>query len=532
MTYTRRDFGKIALAGLPAAGFLLDPAAAFGSLLQGKPNSKWAGVQVGMNVPYNFKTGNYMTADDIIARCQQLGVSGMELRAQPVELFLGSPAAVAAAAAGANRGRGRDVAGDGRAPATRRLRRHRRRGRTGTGRRRRARRSRRRPGRADARTAGRSAGGGGGNTQVAQRAYPSTRSRNSAASSTTRGLASRSSSGMASSACRTTRSITASRCPRPLAPPRYRPRSRSRTRSGSDTFADKHKMPIGYHGHATTSAADFETVLSYAKYNAVNLDLGHFTAGQNESPVPFLKKHHERITHVHVKDRKLNNGPNVPLGQGDTPIKEALQLMRDNKWRVPGDPRVRVSDPRGFRPEHGARQVHAVLQGVPARVSFRVRPEESEGDGGQSRWTREVEFRTRPVSSERHSRRRAIVGAEVRASTVVREAPDEPVRCRQQSDPALRVAGSELNDDGKGPVRSAPTPRRTAGSAAGRPLSPSRRDVRSRWRRVRRSETTLPSIEVSPAACPTSNAPLQTGLRSGDHSRLHHPRHKSAHAGL
>jgi len=97
-------------------------------------------------------------------------------------------------------------------------------------------------------------------------------------------------------------------------------------------FADKHKMPIGYHGHATTSAADFETVLSYAKYNAVNLDLGHFTAGQNQSPVPFIKKNYARITHVHVKDRKLNNGPNVPFGQGDTPIKETLQLMRDNKW--------------------------------------------------------------------------------------------------------------------------------------------------------------------------------------------------------
>jgi sugar phosphate isomerase/epimerase len=98
-------------------------------------------------------------------------------------------------------------------------------------------------------------------------------------------------------------------------------------------FADKNRMEIGYHGHATTSAADFETVLSFAKYNAVNLDLGHFIAGQNQSPVPFLKKHHDRITHVHVKDRKLNNGPNVPFGQGDTPIKEVLQLMRDNKWR-------------------------------------------------------------------------------------------------------------------------------------------------------------------------------------------------------
>ena len=97
-------------------------------------------------------------------------------------------------------------------------------------------------------------------------------------------------------------------------------------------FADKHKMPIGYHGHATTSAADFETVLSYAKYNAVNLDIGHFIAGQDQSPVPFLKKNHARITHVHVKDRKLKNGPNVPFGQGDTPIKEVLQLMRDNKW--------------------------------------------------------------------------------------------------------------------------------------------------------------------------------------------------------
>src|SRR4051812_18806029 len=98
MLYSRRDFGKLAIAGVPAAGWLLKSDAAFASALA-KPNSKWAGVQVGMNVPYNFGTGNYTTGEEILQRCLTLGISGVELRAQPVELFLGSPAAIAGAAA-------------------------------------------------------------------------------------------------------------------------------------------------------------------------------------------------------------------------------------------------------------------------------------------------------------------------------------------------------------------------------------------------------------------------------------------------
>jgi len=91
---------------------------------------------------------------------------------------------------------------------------------------------------------------------------------------------------------------------------------------------------VGYHGHAATAPADWEKAFSYAAFNAANLDLGHFLAGNHTSPVPFLQEHHARITHIHVKDRKLNNGPNVPFGQGDTPIVEALRLIRDNKWNI------------------------------------------------------------------------------------------------------------------------------------------------------------------------------------------------------
>ena len=46
----------------------------------GKPNSKFAGVQIGMNVPYSFGKAD-LTGEEILKNCVQIGLSGLE-RAQ------------------------------------------------------------------------------------------------------------------------------------------------------------------------------------------------------------------------------------------------------------------------------------------------------------------------------------------------------------------------------------------------------------------------------------------------------------------
>jgi sugar phosphate isomerase/epimerase len=109
------------------------------------------------------------------------------------------------------------------------------------------------------------------------------------------------------------------------------------------TFADKHKMMVGFHGHSNITDPDefatpesFATALSYSKFHGVNLDIGHFTAA-NYDAVAYVTANHERITNLHLKDRKKNQGPNVPWGEGDTPIKETLQLLRQNKWAIPAN---------------------------------------------------------------------------------------------------------------------------------------------------------------------------------------------------
>lgn len=105
-------------------------------------------------------------------------------------------------------------------------------------------------------------------------------------------------------------------------------------------FAERHKMFVAMHNHNNLVDPDqfatpqsFEKALALSEYFKVTLDIGHFTAGNND-PVDFIAKHHDRIVNIHVRDRKRNNGRNMPFGQGDTPIKEVLRLIRDNHYPI------------------------------------------------------------------------------------------------------------------------------------------------------------------------------------------------------
>jgi sugar phosphate isomerase/epimerase len=103
-------------------------------------------------------------------------------------------------------------------------------------------------------------------------------------------------------------------------------------------IADKHKIMIGFHNHTQIKPTTYDgSILSYGKYLGINLDIGHYVAGTNESPIPLIRKHHDRILSLHLKDRKVNNGPNMPFGQGDTPVALILQLMKKEKWTFPAD---------------------------------------------------------------------------------------------------------------------------------------------------------------------------------------------------
>jgi sugar phosphate isomerase/epimerase len=288
MRVTRREFGKFAISVVPAAGVLGELASGLAAS-PAKVDSTIRGVKLGMNVPYNFDPANHaMDPNEVLDDCVKLGVGWTELRSQPVEVFLNAPKVPPNAPRGTQDTPAQKVQRDAAREELRKFR-------VGLSM------DKIKPFRQKWEDAG---------VMIAIVKFDNMEQLSDDeidySFNLTKAL------GAHALSCEMAQPLA-----QRLAP-----------------FATKHQMRVGFHGHLQGTPEAFEQAMSYGPYNCINLDLGHFLVGNKTSPTPFLKEHHDRITHVHVKDRKYD-GATVPFGQGDVPIVEDLHLIRDNKWPIP-----------------------------------------------------------------------------------------------------------------------------------------------------------------------------------------------------
>jgi sugar phosphate isomerase/epimerase len=89
--------------------------------------------------------------------------------------------------------------------------------------------------------------------------------------------------------------------------------------------AERHKMIVGI----TTQEPAILAASPYFRYDVDTA--GCLRAGHD--PLEFIQQNFDKLTDVHLNDTKAS-GPSVPLGQGDTHIKEILLFMKHKKSRV------------------------------------------------------------------------------------------------------------------------------------------------------------------------------------------------------
>jgi sugar phosphate isomerase/epimerase len=108
-------------------------------------------------------------------------------------------------------------------------------------------------------------------------------------------------------------------------------------------LAEKFKVRVAMHGHDNVTDPNqfakpesFAAALQMSKQFYINLDIGHFFAAGYD-PVEYIQQHHEKILVLHIKDRKKDHGPGTPFGEGDTPIRQVLLLLKVRKYAIPAN---------------------------------------------------------------------------------------------------------------------------------------------------------------------------------------------------
>ena len=335
MTYSRRQFGKIAFGSIPLASVALCESRLFAA---DKPNSVFNGVQIGVIIPYSYH-GMASDAQSLLDDMVRDNISACESHCEPIEQYAG--AAVPAGRGGRGGGRGPGDPG----------------GRGGPG----------------GVTAGGPAGGagaarGGGRAPLtpeqiaAQKAAADAMTKWRLSVPMDKFVEARKMYNDAGVDIYAFKLELTEAMPDEEYDYTFNVAkivganivSMEMPENGDLTnrvgkFATKHKMMVGYHAHLQATASTWNQAMSQSAYNGINLDIGHYTAAGNHDVVAFIQKHHDRITHVHLKDRKFpeNGGQNMPWGQGDTPIKDVLRLMKKEKYKFPATIELEYAPPEG-----------------------------------------------------------------------------------------------------------------------------------------------------------------------------------------
>jgi sugar phosphate isomerase/epimerase len=105
-------------------------------------------------------------------------------------------------------------------------------------------------------------------------------------------------------------------------------------------FAEKNGVLVALRNSAQVKDPDalsnpeaLAKALAISSSFRVNLDLGNLTAANCEA-VAYLQENHARIVQVRITDRTRNGGGNEKFGDGDAPIKPVLALLKEKQWPI------------------------------------------------------------------------------------------------------------------------------------------------------------------------------------------------------
>ena len=131
-------------------------------------------------------------------------------------------------------------------------------------------------------------------------------------------------------------------------------------------YALTRKIYAAYHTHLQGNLTAFDEAFAVSQGNMANVDFGHYVAAGSGDPVTFLEKFHDRISSFHLKDRrsKDNGGANLAWGQGDTPIGRILQSVQKNGYKMPATIEMEYEVPEGSTPVAEVRKCVAFCKRV------------------------------------------------------------------------------------------------------------------------------------------------------------------------